>query len=68
MVRFYAEMLPGTLERLVDECARIGGAERGEAGLLAWAQQHLKQTNWPGIAEKDAMSRGQCLARPPPSA
>ena len=50
--RLYAEMPRGMLQRLVDECARISGAERSEAALTAWAQQRLKQPNWQGIADK----------------
>ncbi len=50
--RLYAEMPRGMLQKLVDECTRMSGAEKSEAGLTAWAQQRLKQTNWLGIAEK----------------
>lgn len=50
--RIYSEMPRGTLQKLVDECARISGAERSEAGLMAWAQQRLKQPNLQGIADK----------------
>lgn len=50
--RLYAEMPRGMLQRLVDECARISGAERSEAALTAWAQQRMKQPNWQGIADK----------------
>ena len=50
--RLYAEMPRGTLQKLVDECARMSGTEKSEAALTAWAQQRLKQTNWLGIAEK----------------
>ena len=50
--RLYTEIPRGTLQRLVDECARISGAERSEAALTAWAQQRLKQPNWQGIADK----------------
>jgi hypothetical protein len=50
--RLYAEMSRGTLQRLVDECARMSGTEKSEAALTAWAQQRMKQTNWLGIAEK----------------
>ena len=50
--RLYAEMPRGMLQRLVDECARISGAERSEAALMAWAQQRMKQPNWQGIADK----------------
>ena len=50
--RFYTDMPRPMLERLVQECARMSGTERSEAGLMAWAQKRLKQPDWAGIAEK----------------
>ena len=43
--RLYAEMPRGMLQKLVDECTRLSGAERSEAALTAWAQKRLKQTD-----------------------
>lgn len=56
--RLYAEMHRGMLQKLVDECTRMSGAERSEAGLTAWAQKRLKQTDWLGIAEKKKPGAG----------
>lgn len=74
--RLYAEMPRGTLQKLVDECARMSGTEKSEAALTAWAQQRMKQPNWLGIAEKKlgiASSRSDgeteaapCLVEPLP--
>ena len=68
--RLYSEMPRGLLQRLVDECARPSASERSEAGLKAWSQKRLKQTDWQGIAERkksgDEDEATPCVVEPRP--